>query len=192
MGNFNEQVWGEARERGHGCGRRQLHHPGGRRRPPPACGRCTRVSERRAGVDRHEPPAHGRLYVQVPTWLWLNQSWWHPYEATARAGPVWSTVRVTPVEVVWRLGDGHTVVCRGPGTVWRPGTPADSSDCTYTYRNSSTGQPGGTFRIQAAVRFAVGWSSNAATGGTLPAITRIATLDVAVGEIQAIGTMGGR
>lgn len=138
------------------------------------------------------PSANGRLYVQVPTWLWLDPGWWHPYEATARAGAVWSTVRATPVEVVWSLGDGHTMVCRGPGTEWRAALPESASSCTYTYRTSSAGRSGGTFRLQATVTFAVAWSSNAAAGGVLPAITRTSTLDVEVGEIQAIGTREAR
>jgi hypothetical protein len=141
---------------------------------------------------RTSPSANGRLYVQVPTWLWLDNGWWHPYEATARAGVVWSTVRATPVEVLWSLGDGHTLVCRGPGTQWLPGLPEHSSGCTYTYRTSSAGQAAGAFRLQATATFAVSWSSNAATGGPLPAITRTSTVDVQVGEIQAIGTQGGR
>jgi len=141
---------------------------------------------------RTSPSANGRLYVHVPTWLWLDKSWWHPYEATAHADAVWSTVRATPVEVVWSLGDGHTLVCRGPGTRWRPGLPEHSSDCTYTYRTSSARQPTGTFHLQATVTFAVSWSSNAATGGPLPGITRTSAVAVQVGEIQAIGTQGGR
>src|SRR3546814_1071685 len=43
------------------------------------------------------PSADRQLYTQVPTWLWLEPGWWEPYEATARAGRVWSTVRATPV-----------------------------------------------------------------------------------------------
>lgn len=37
---------------------------------------------------RTSPSANGRLYVQVPTWLWLERAWWQPYEATARRSRV--------------------------------------------------------------------------------------------------------
>lgn len=141
---------------------------------------------------RTSPSASGRLYVQVPTWLWLERNWWQPYEATARAGRVWSTVRAVPVATTWSLGDGSTVSCRGPGTDWRPGLPEDASSCTHTYRTSSAGSPSGTFNVQATVEFEVSWSSNAGGGGALPAITRTSTLNVEVGEIQAIGTREGR
>lgn len=141
---------------------------------------------------RTSPSESGRLYVQVPTWLWLERSWWQPYQATANAGRVWSTVRATPVATTWSLGDGRTVSCRGPGTAWRPGLPEDATDCTHTYRTSSATRPGGTFGLEATVTFEVSWTSNASGGGTLPAITRTSTLEVEVGEIQAIGTKGGQ
>lgn len=141
---------------------------------------------------RTSPSENGRLFVQVPTWLWLERSWWQTYEATANAGRVWSTVRAIPVATTWNLGDGRSVSCRGPGTPWRPGLPEDSSDCTHTYRTSSAARPGGTFGLQATVTFEVSWTSNATGGGTLPAISRTSTLQVEVGEIQAIGTRGGQ
>ena len=142
---------------------------------------------------RTSPSEHGSLYVQVPTWLWLEQSWWQPYEATANAGRVSSTVRATPVATRWSLGDGNSVSCRGPGTPWRPGLPEDGSTCTHTYRSSSATNPGGTFHIEATVTIEVSWTTNVpGGGGRLPAITRTSTVDVEVGEIQAIGTREGQ
>ena len=140
---------------------------------------------------RTSPSENGRLYVQVPTWLWLDSTWWQTYEATANTGRVWSTVRATPVATTWELGDGRSVSCRGPGTPWRRGLSEDASSCTHTYRSSSASRPGGTFSLEATVTLEVSWTSNAAAGGTLPAITRSSTLAVEVGEIQAIGTRGG-
>lgn len=141
---------------------------------------------------RTSPSENGRLYVQVPTWLWLERSWWQIYEATADAGRVWSTVRATPVATTWNLGDGSGVSCRGPGTRWRPGLSEDATDCRHTYHSSSASQPDGTFDLEATVTFEVSWTSNATGGGTLPAITRTSNLEVEVGEIQAIGTQGGQ
>jgi len=137
---------------------------------------------------RTNPSADGRLYVQVPTWLWVDPDWWRPYEATARAGRVWSTVRATPVATTWTMGDGRTVTCRGPGTEWRPGLPEVASTFAHIYRTSSAGSLGGRFVVEATVTFEVSWISNLSDGGTLPAISRSQTLDVVVGEIQAIGT----
>ncbi len=139
---------------------------------------------------RTSPSENGRLYVQVPTWLWLDSTWWQTYEATANTGRVWSTVRARPVATTWELGDGRSVSCRGPGTPWRRGLSEDASSCTHTYRSSSASRPGGTFSLEATVTLEVSWTSNVTGGGTLPAITRSSTLAVEVGEIQAIGTRG--
>ena len=138
------------------------------------------------------PPAGRGLYTQVPTWLWVAPSWWRAYEATASAGRVWSTVQATPVTTSWSMGDGQSVSCPGPGTPWQPGVSEDATDCAHTYRTSSAGRPGGTFPIEATVTIDVSWTSNAASGGTLPGISRSSSLDVVVGEIQAIGTEGGQ
>lgn len=145
-----------------------------------------------APAIRTSPSENGRLYVQVSTWLWLDSTWWQTYEATANTGRVWSTVRATPVATTWELGDGRSVSCRGPGTPWRRGLSEDASSCTHTYRSSSASRPGGTFSLEVTVTIEVSWTSNATGGGTLPAITRSSTIAVEVGEIQAIGTRGGR
>ena len=139
---------------------------------------------------RTSPEESGRLYVQIPTWLWIDSSWWQPYTATAQAGRVWSTVTARPVSVTWGTGDGGSEVCRGPGGAWAPGVDEDAGNRTHTYRRSSASADGGTFDLSATVRLEITWTSNAPFGGTLPAITRTSTLDVEVGEIQAIGTRG--
>src|SRR3546814_14862888 len=93
------------------------------------------------------PSADRQLYTQVPTWLWLEPGWWEPYEATARAGRVWSTVRATPVSATWDLGDGSTVPCSGPGKVWRSGMSERPSECTHTSRSSAASISAVTFHL---------------------------------------------
>jgi hypothetical protein len=134
------------------------------------------------------PAADRRLYVQVPTWFWLEGGWWQPYQATASTGRVQATVVATPVAVTWEPGDGGSLTCAGPGRAWQPGLPESAADCTHTYRSSSAGQPSGRFELTATVRLEIRWASNTGQGGTLPAITRSTSTSVEVGEIQAIGT----
>jgi hypothetical protein len=55
---------------------------------------------------RTSPSEDGQLFVQVPTWLWIDGGWWHGYEATARAGRVWSKVVAQPVRRRWTAGRG--------------------------------------------------------------------------------------
>ena len=137
---------------------------------------------------RTSPSAEGRLYVQIPTWLWLDRGWWKPYQASASAGRVTSTVTAKPVKTTWTMGDGNSVTCTGAGQAWHSGLPDDATDCRHTYRHSSATKPGNTFHLEATVTFEVTWTSNLGPGGTLPAITRTSSVDAEVGEIQAIGT----
>ncbi len=68
-----------------------------------------------APAIRTSPEAGGRLYVRVPTWLWVDGGWWRPYQATASAGRVTATVTATPVTATFRFlayVDGRT---RGDG-----------------------------------------------------------------------------
>ena len=135
-------------------------------------------------------PELDRIYVRVPTWLWVDGSWWHGYQATASAGRVTATVTATPRSSSWTLGDGSTVRCDGPGIAWNPGLPEDVTSCAHTYTTSSAGRPGDKFSLSAAVQLDVSWTSNIGQGGTLPAISRTSTQPIVVGEIQAVGTSG--
>jgi len=134
------------------------------------------------------PRADRRLYTRVPTWLWVDPSWWRGYSATANAGGVSSTVVARPVRAVWIMGDGGQTTCTGPGTEWRPGMADAQSTCSYVYKNSSAGQSAKTFTMTVAVEFEVSWTSSIGPGGSLPGITRSATRAVEVGEIQAVET----
>lgn len=134
------------------------------------------------------PPADHRLYAQMPTWLFLDQSWWKPYSATADTGGVSATVVARPVRATWSTGDGRQVVCTGPGVAWHRGLPESATDCSHTYIRSSSGRPGGTFTLGVTVEFAVSWTASTGAGGALPSITRTASRPVEVGEIQAVET----
>jgi len=134
------------------------------------------------------PRADRRLYTRVPTWLWVDPSWWRGYSATASAGGVSSTVLARPLRAVWTMGDGGQTTCTGPGTEWRPGMVDTQSTCSYVYKNSSVGQSARTFTMSVVVEFEVSWTSSIGPGGSLPGITRSATRAVEVGEIQAVET----
>ncbi len=136
---------------------------------------------------RTSPDANGRLYVRVPTWLWVEGAWWQTYQATAATGRVTATVTAQPVTATWAMGDGATVACTGPGVAWQPGLSESATDCTHTYTTSSAGAANGTFPLSATVTLEVTWTSNVGAGGTLPTISRTSTRPVDVGEIQAIG-----
>ena len=134
------------------------------------------------------PDADRQLYTRVRTWLWVDEGWWRSYSATANAGGVSTTVSARPVRAVWSMGDGGKTICEGPGVAWRPGMADDATHCSYIYKNSSTGQRGGTYTMTVTVEFGVSWSSSIGPEGSLAPITRSASTPVRVGEIQAIET----
>jgi hypothetical protein len=131
-------------------------------------------------------PAGDQL-VQLPTWLSLDPASWRPQSATATVPGVSVTATATPVQAVWSMGNGDSVLCRGPGTQWRPGTDptAASPDCGYTYRHSSAAAAGGAFTVSVTVSWNVTWAG-AGQGGTVAGLTTTGAVQVRVAESQAV------
>jgi hypothetical protein len=129
--------------------------------------------------------------VQLPTWMWVTN--WEADSATASVPGVTSTVTATPASVTWDMGNGDQVVCSGPGTPFDFSRPEEeqSADCSYTYRHSSTGEPGGMYQVSATMTYDVSWSASGAPGGgALPAVSGTATFPVRVLEIHAVEGVG--
>ena len=132
------------------------------------------------------PDASRRLYVRVPTWLWVDEGWWQPYTATATAGRVSSTVTARPVKAEWSTGDGGGTTCAGPGVAWREGMREDATYCRHTYYHSSSRERGGAYTLGVTIEFEVTWTSNVGMSGRLAGLSRSASRRVEVGEIQAV------
>ncbi len=129
--------------------------------------------------------------VQLPTWMWVSN--WEPDSATASVPGVSATVTATPASVTWDMGNGDQKVCSGPGTPFDFSRPEEeqSTDCSYTYRHSSTGEPGGMYQVSATMTYDVSWSASGAPGGgALPAVSGTATFPVRVLEIHAVEGVG--
>lgn len=125
--------------------------------------------------------------TQLPSWLAVDPAYWGLREARVSAGRVWVVGRADPYEVQWDTGDGETVVCDNPGTIWQPGLDAEANLCPHIYRRSSAGAPGDAFELAATVRFLVTAETNApGTYGPFPDLERETTRSVQVGEIQAV------
>lgn len=132
------------------------------------------------------PDGDRRLYTQVPTWFWVDDTWWQPYTITVTAGRVSTTLTATPRRAVWTAGDGGVIPCEGPGIAWQPGMSDDATYCKYTYRHSSAGRPNGAYPLTVTIEFDVSWNSNVGVAGGLAGVTRTASREVQVGEIQAV------
>jgi hypothetical protein len=139
-------------------------------------------------IGMSPPPGRGAV-VNLPQWLWVDSGTWAPTNATATIDGVTVTTAAQPERVVFDMGNGDQVVCDGPGTPYDPRRPEaeQRSDCTYTYRTSSAGQPGGTFVVTATVEWRITWTAlGAAGGGDLGVVRRSASQPLPVAEIQSL------
>lgn len=129
----------------------------------------------------------GDGWVNLPEWFWLDPAGWHPFAATASVAGVSATATASPQYVTWAPGDGGSLRCHGPGTPYDRSRPASSqsSDCTWTYRTDSAGQPNGVYTITATIHWAVTWAG-AGAGGALPALTTTVTTTLPVGQIESV------
>jgi hypothetical protein len=125
--------------------------------------------------------------VRVPTWLWIASDW-QPVTVTATAGRVAATVTATPTRVVWSMGDGGSVTCAGPGTPYDSSRPAadQHTDCSYTYRQTSVGQPDERYSVTATVYWSVVFTSNAGANGALGEVSSTSAFTLRVAQAQAL------
>ena len=129
--------------------------------------------------------------TQLPTYMWVTN--WGPDSASASVPGVTATVTAAPTKVTWNMGNGDQVVCNGPGTPFDFSRPEESqaTDCSYTYRHSSTGQPGGVYQVSATMSYDVSWTAEGAPGGgALPDVSATETFPVRVIEIHAVEGVG--
>ncbi|HEU0089855.1 MAG TPA: hypothetical protein VFQ77_19770 [Pseudonocardiaceae bacterium] len=131
----------------------------------------------------------GRQLVNLPTWLWIDESSWGPRSTTVSVPGVSVTATATPTRVVWSMGDGTEVTCTSAGTPFPAGTdPAASSpDCGHTYRFSSLGRPGDAFPVVATVFWSVRWSG-AGQSGVFDGLTTTSEAAFTVVESQSVNT----
>jgi hypothetical protein len=141
-------------------------------------------------MPRTSPPT-GEQVVGLPTWLWIDAAGWDPATATAEVPGLAVTVTATPRHVEWDMGNGDSVTCTGPGTAWDPAGPDDqATDCSYTYQFVSADRPGGAYTVTTTVVWAVTWEATNGEAGVLPDATRTASVDLVVGERQAVVSYG--
>ncbi len=138
--------------------------------------------------------------MNLPTWLWIDPSIWHPESVSASVGPVTATASATPTSVTWVMGDGGSLTCDGPGTPYDTALPAaaQSTTCSYRYLTSSAGQqsPDGnpnhaSFVVSATVHWNVEWTAvGAPGGGALPPLATTTTTTIAVEQIESLDLAG--
>ncbi|MEU9015758.1 ATP/GTP-binding protein [Streptomyces sp. NPDC048479] len=110
------------------------------------------------------PKAGGKYVVGMPMWMWVEPSatTYGPATATATAGGVTVTATAEVSFIAWKMGDGSTATCSGPGTRYdasKGKTP--SPDCGHLYKAPSTAQKGGRYAGTATATWTVEWQAAA-------------------------------
>ncbi|MCU1389619.1 MAG: hypothetical protein JWL72_2957, partial [Ilumatobacteraceae bacterium] len=138
-------------------------------------------------------PASTKGVVNVDMWIWTDPATFKPISVTAwvptQTGIAQATTTAKPTRISYSPGEpgSNTVTCNGFGEVWHSNYPDDAkSSCMYAYRHSSEIDPSGTFHAELNIVWGVRWTSNVATGKTLPDVVTTADAAMTVREIEAL------
>lgn len=126
------------------------------------------------------PPAGTDAIIGNPVWMWIGRgpNLTGPTRASASAGGITVTAVATVTQVVWSMGDGHTVAC-GSGTPYAPGATGPSPDCGYVYGEASgLHAPGGAWPITASATWTITWAGGGASGSQSMTLSSSAALRV--------------
>ncbi|MEU0947560.1 ATP/GTP-binding protein [Streptomyces canus] len=139
------------------------------------------------GPDIASPRAAGKYTVGVPMWMWVNQSatTYGPNTASASAGGITVTATAKVSKIVWKMGDGASVTCNGPGTPYQASEGmAQSPTCGHVYSKTSAGAKSGRFPVTATSTWTIDWQG----GGQAGQLTEIrqTNVQVAIGELQVV------
>lgn len=134
------------------------------------------------------PPVDATQLVGLPIWLWVDDTVWRNFDASASVAGVTVTVVAEPSHTTWDMGDGTILTCDGPGTPWASGK--GKTDCSHTYQFVSDDQPDGRYPGAVTVTWSVSWSANTGESGALPTASRTTSFDLDVRQRQAVITYG--
>ena len=135
-------------------------------------------------------PSGGKAIVNLESWLWIDPADWTPITKSATADGITATATATPVSVVWDMGDGNQVTCNGPGVAYNTNIPDqdESTNCGYTYQETSASGPDQKFTITTAIEYDVRWTSVGVVGSGDLGIILGASTPTAV-TVDEIGTV---
>ncbi|GAA0680113.1 ATP/GTP-binding protein [Streptomyces cellulosae] len=139
------------------------------------------------GPDIASPRVAGKYTVGVPMWMWVNRSatTYGPNTASASAGGITVTATAKVSKIVWKMGDGASVTCNGPGTPYTSSQGmAESPTCGHVYSKTSAGAQNGKFPVTATSTWTINWQG----GGQAGQLTQVrqTNVQVAVGEVQVV------
>ncbi len=125
----------------------------------------------------------GRIgVIGLPTWMWARQpaaNTMGPITRSASARGYTATATAKVTKVVWNMGDGSSVTCRGPGTPYEDKYGKKSSPtCGHTYVRQ------GRYTVTATSYWTVTWAGIGQTG-TIP-LDLSNSAAITMGEVQVI------
>jgi len=139
-------------------------------------------------VPENQPGRIGAVGAPVYMWTTPGPTTFGPQSLTGSAGGVTVTATAKVDRVVWSMGDGTSVTCRTPGTVYedrfgfRP-----SPDCGHRYTRTSAGRPGSAYPVSATSFWVVDWTGPAGSSGRIT-VDLLSSTSIVVGELQALVT----
>ena len=131
-----------------------------------------------------EPGAGSVGIIGMPTWMWAQNpgaTTWGPQTQSASVGGFTVTATAKAERTVWTMGDGATVTCTGPGTVYADSYGKQSSPtCGHTYTRQ------GTYTVRATTYWVVTWVG-IGLSGTIP-LDFTDTTTITMGEAQVLSS----
>jgi hypothetical protein len=130
----------------------------------------------------HTAPAwqSGTSLTGIPTWLWVDGI--EPISGQSSGAGVVVQVTARPIATTWDLRQGR-VRCDGLGKPYKRG---GSSECTYTFTQTSDHQRAGRFHASVMVTWQVTWTASNGTGGSFGRAVTGAPFTIHVDEAQAV------
>lgn len=140
-------------------------------------------------------PAPDRLLVNLPVWLAIRPDAWRAVEVTIQPPPTPDgqvpaavRVRAMPEYVIWDMGNGASVRCDGPGTIYNRRLPLEGqrATCSYTYEQlPEQRRPTVRARIFYRVEATTEVDGQSSTQ-ELPPVSATDEIDVVVSEVQGL------
>ncbi|WP_455565805.1 hypothetical protein [Micromonospora wenchangensis] len=123
--------------------------------------------------------------VGLPVWMWASsgRNYFGPLRASASDRGL--TVRITAQvqRIVWDMGNGRKITCKGPGTPYKstgPNAGKKSPTCGYD------GYPKvGNYRVSATTFWNVSWEGGGRTGN-IPQTRTSGVVEIQIKELQVV------
>lgn len=140
--------------------------------------------------------AAGTPVINQPIWFWIDggdQTVLGPQTSTATAGAVAVTMTATLQQTVWSLGDGQTLTCNGPGSVYpdpsltdEATARSDSPTCGYRYPHSSLKTTGSVYTVTMQSVWQLSWHGGGKSGVVTRTVDGGASPSFPVIEVAAL------